>query len=61
MKEMTSGLEEKVARNNQLKQQKHFKDWYFVVVDAGMKRDYEKYGKTLTRTEVKKKMTSSPA
>ncbi len=48
-----SALEQKVARNNNTE---HFKEWYFIVTDAQLKQEYEKYGKTLTRAEVKERI-----
>ena len=55
LKKNPTALENKTARNNTTK---HFKEWYYVLTDASLKQDYEKYGKTLTRTEVKEKMRS---
>lgn len=46
-------LEQKVARNSNAE---HFKEWYFIVTDAGLKADYEKYGETLTRTDAVQKI-----
>lgn len=48
-----TALAEKAAHNNM---NEHLKEWYFVVADANIKKDYEAYGKTWTRGEAKEKI-----
>ena len=53
LKKNPSALDKKVRKNNSLE---HLNKWFFVVTDANLKNDYQKYAETLTRTEVKTKI-----
>ncbi len=45
-------LEAKIRKNNNSKIPQ-YKQWWFVVTDKSLKRHYEKYKETMTRTEIK--------
>lgn len=48
-----TALENKIARNNFTE---HFKEWYFILTDASLKKEYENQHQTLTRNEIKEKI-----
>ncbi|MBN1941111.1 MAG: hypothetical protein JW772_02925, partial [Candidatus Diapherotrites archaeon] len=43
-------IEQKTNRNNS---NEHIKQWYYIVTQANMKIEYQKYHETLSRTEIK--------
>ncbi len=49
-------LKDKNKLKTKLEQLKEFKEWFFVVTDTKLKKNYKKYGKTLSRVEVKQKI-----
>jgi len=53
LKKNPTALKEKTSTNNF---HEHLKEWFFVLTDASLKNEYEKYHKTITRTEVKRKI-----
>jgi len=53
-KEIEKHQERPQEKSQQLKQK--YKKWYFILTKNTMKKHYEEYGETLTRTEIKEKI-----